>query len=288
MHNYDFMKGALHPSLLHCSWRRETSTSSADLIAAPTSSVLLPPNVTLAEDLPLISGPVKEFRHVPFPPPKFTIQKQSSVDMPIFPFMKETETISTIALKAHVFDAPLRKDILQRVVKWQLAKRRQGTHKTKSRSEVSGSTRKAWKQKGSGRARVGDIRAAQWRGGYTVHGKSPRDYSYPLPKKVRSMGLRVALSAKLREGKLAVVDDFLIQSSKAKTMHSYLTEQNWDHVLFVHGEKCVNDHFTRSIRNLPYSEILHAEGINVYSLLKKDIVLISQNAAQQLQARLDQ
>ena len=105
-----------------------------------------------------------------------------------------------------VFGAPDRVDILHRVVRWQLACRRAGTNKTKTRSEVSGSTRKPWKQKGSGRARVGDIRAPQWRGGYRVHGPVLRDFSYSLPKKVRAMGLRVALSTKLREGKLAVVD----------------------------------------------------------------------------------
>lgn len=125
--------------------------------------------------------------------------------------LKSEGELETVTLDGNVFGAPTRVDILQRVVRWQLACRRAGTNKTKTRTEVSGSTRKPWKQKGSGRARVGDIRAPQWRGGYRVHGPKLRDFSYSLPKKVRAMGLRVALSTKLREGKLAIVDSLDVE-----------------------------------------------------------------------------
>lgn len=129
--------------------------------------------------------------------------------------LKSEDELEPVTLDGSVFGAPTRVDILQRVVRWQLACRRAGTNKTKTRTEVSGSTRKPWKQKGSGRARVGDIRAPQWRGGYRVHGPKLRDFSYSLPKKVRAMGLRVALSTKLREGKLAVVDSLDVEVRRA-------------------------------------------------------------------------
>jgi large subunit ribosomal protein L4 len=134
-----------------------------------------------------------------------------NVAVKVLSFKDLTEVGEPVTLDGVVFAAPPRVDILHRVVRWQLAARRSGNHKSKSRSETSGSTRKPWKQKGSGRARVGDIRAPQWRGGYAVHGPVVRDHSYSLPKKVRAMGLRVALSTKLREGKLAIVDSLDVE-----------------------------------------------------------------------------
>lgn len=215
-----------------------------------------------------------------------------------------------------MFGAPSRVDILQRVVRWQLACRRAGTNKTKTRSEVSGSTRKPWKQKGSGRARVGDIRAPQWRGGYRVHGPVLRDFSYSLPKKVRAMGLRVALSTKLREGKLAVVDTldvdvssirfvgravwrrssssplgcllstcFGSQIAKTKEMKKLLESRGWDHALFIGGED-VASNFVLSTRNIPYVNTLPQHKINVYSILEKDLLIITRDAVKYLEERL--
>jgi large subunit ribosomal protein L4 len=184
-----------------------------------------------------------------------------------------------------VFGVPPRNDILQRVVRWQLANRRSGNHKTKTRSEVSGSTRKPWKQKGTGRARVGDIRAPQWRGGYTVHGPVVRDHSYSLPKKVRAMGLRVALSTKLREGKLAIVDQLEIENPKTKLMRELLYQRRWDHALFIDGQNAC-ENFYLSTRNLPYVDVLSQEQINVYSILQKDLLIITADAVKYLEERL--
>ena len=185
-----------------------------------------------------------------------------------------------------MFGAEFRPDILHRSVKWYLANRRAGTHKTKSRSEVRGSTRKMWAQKGSGRARVGDRRAPQWRGGYTVHGKTPRDYSFDLPKKVRQMGVRVALSAKLREGRLAVVDDLVVDSYKTKCMTQLLNEKGWNNVLFLSGSSDMNPGFELACRSIKDLDILPERNLNVYSILKRDLLVASVEAIESLQSRL--
>lgn len=150
-------------------------TESVNAVETKTND--LPPNLNLAKN------PEKAPVRMAFPNALERIRvNENSVSVPLLRFQDGSE-VEEMKLNKSVFGAPLRKDILHRVVKWQLACKRAGTHKTKTRSEVRGSTRKPWNQKGSGRARVGDIRAAQWRGGYTVHGKTPRDYSYSLPKK---------------------------------------------------------------------------------------------------------
>ncbi|KAJ0409013.1 hypothetical protein ATCC90586_005197 [Pythium insidiosum] len=198
---------------------------------------------------------------------------------------QDLSPVSDVTLDGSVFGAPTRVDILHRVVRWQLAARRSGNHKAKSRTETSGSTRKPWKQKGSGRARVGDIRAPQWRGGYCVHGPVVRDHSYSLPKKVRAMGLRVALSTKLREGKLAIVDSLDVENAKTKAMKETLESRGWDHALFVDGEE-VSTSFLLSTRNLPFVDTLPMTKINVYSILQKDLLVISADAIKYLEDRL--
>ena len=207
-----------------------------------------------------------------------------------------------------MFGTAPRVDILQRVVRWQLAGRRSGNHKAKSRSETSGSTRKPWKQKGSGRARVGDIRAPQWRGGYCVHGPVVRDHSYSLPKKVRAMGLRVALSTKLREGKLAIVDNLDVEIAKTKPMKELLETRGWDHALFIdgtiwepelhHSLETLDAHrvvpvgeelsanFVLSTRNIPNVDVLAQDRINVYSIMQKDLLIITKDAVKYLEERL--
>lgn len=130
--------------------------------------------------------------------------------------------IGSVILSGDVFDVPVRKDILHRVVRWQLARRQQGTHKTKTRSEVRGGGRKPWKQKGSGRARQGTIRAPQWRGGGIVHGPVPRSHEHKLLKRIRRLGLKCALSAKAWERRLTVVDSLRPADHRTKTMDGHL------------------------------------------------------------------
>lgn len=131
--------------------------------------------------------------------------------------------IGSVILSGDVFDVPVRKDILHRVVRWQLARRQQGTHKTKTRSEVRGGGRKPWKQKGSGRARQGTIRAPQWRGGGIVHGPVPRSHEHKLLKRIRRLGLKCALSAKAWERRLTVVDSLRPADHRTKTMDGHLS-----------------------------------------------------------------
>ncbi|TMW68661.1 hypothetical protein Poli38472_006129 [Pythium oligandrum] len=247
-------------------------------VATQVATTEVPANLSLAPE-----KPQREPRVI-----KTALQAEytdkGDVNVKVLSFLDLTE-VNGMTLDGSVFAAPTRVDILHRVVRWQLAARRAGTHKAKSRSETSGSTRKPWKQKGSGRARVGDIRAPQWRGGYRVHGPVVRDHSYSLPKKVRAMGLRVALSTKLREGKLAVVDTLDVDVSKTKEMKELLESRGWDHALFVDGEE-VSTNFLLTTRNLPYVDTLPQHKINVYSILQKDLLVVTADAVKYLEERL--
>ncbi|KAF0896723.1 hypothetical protein E2562_027064 [Oryza meyeriana var. granulata] len=129
-----------------------------------------------------------------------------------------------MVLDGDVFDVPIRKDIVHRVVRWQLAKRQQGTHSTKTISEVSGTGRKPYKQKGTGRARHGTLRGPQFRGGATMHGPKPRSHAIKLQKKVRRLGLKIALSARTAEGKLLIFDDLEVPSHKTKNIVQYISQ----------------------------------------------------------------
>ncbi|KAL0587031.1 hypothetical protein ABG067_003371 [Albugo candida] len=197
---------------------------------------------------------------------------------------KDESVVNSLALDPSVFNAPLRKDILHRVVRWQLACRRSGNHKAKSRSETRGSTRKVRPQKGGGQARVGDLRAPQWRGGYCVHGPVVRDHSYTLQKKVRAMGIRVALSEKLREGKLAIVENLDWDIVKTKELRDLLKARNWDNALFVDGEE-VTTNFILSSRNIPCIDVIPQHKINVYSILKRDLLISTVDAIKYFEDR---
>ncbi|CAI5704968.1 unnamed protein product [Peronospora effusa] len=256
------------------------SAPRASLVrTASTQTAAMPVNLSLAKEKPM-------------PPPRVipaaqdvNVLPSGDLELQLLSLSEDSQELGTVIMNGEVFGAPDRVDILQRVVRWQLACRRAGTNKTKTRSEVSGSTRKPWKQKGSGRARVGDIRTPQWRGGYRVHGPVLRDFSYNLPKKVRAMGLRVALSTKLREGKLAVVDSLDIDVTKTKDMKKLLGGRGWDHALFVGGEK-VDSRFVLATRNIPHVDTMPQNKINVYSILQKDLLIITKDAVKYLEDRL--
>lgn len=187
----------------------------------------------------------------------------------------------------------MRIDILHEVVRWQRAKARQGTHKTKDRSEVSGGGKKPWPQKGSGRARQGSRRAPQWRGGGTVHGPVPRSYAYALPKKVRRLGLKCALSAKANEGRLLVLDSLKLSSPKTKHMveklERLLEGQPRLNVLLVDLAKDGEDGgeiMRRAARNIPGVEIVPALGTNVYSIVRRDVLVMTKSAVDAVVERL--
>jgi large subunit ribosomal protein L4 len=190
-----------------------------------------------------------------------------------------------IELDDSVFGLPARKDILARVVNWQLAKRRAGTHKVKTRGEVSGSTRKLFRQKGTGNARMGSARTTQRRGGGTVFGPVVRDHGFDLTKKVRKLGLKTALSAKAAEGKLIVVDMAAMKQPKTSELAKQFAALGWSSVLIIDGAQ-VDDGFARAARNLPLVDVLPQQGANVYHILRRDTLVLTKGAVEALEARL--
>lgn len=197
----------------------------------------------------------------------------------------ENKDAGEIELSDSIFGLPVRQDLLHRIVHWQLAKRRAGTHKTKGISEISGTTKKPFKQKGTGRARQGSTRSPQFRGGAVIFGPVVRDHGYDLPKKVRKLALKTALSAKAADGKLIVVDTVTADSHKTKELAAKLSALGLGSALIIDGEN-VNDQFRLAARNLPMIDVLPQQGANVYDILRRDILVLSRNAVEQLEARL--
>ena len=193
-----------------------------------------------------------------------------------------------ITLADEVFGIALRSDIVARVVKWQLAKRRAGTHKVKSRSEVAMTTAKMFKQKGTGRARHGSAAVVQFRGGGVVHGPVVRDHGHALPKKVRQLGLRCALSSKASEGKLLVIDSLVStgkSAGKTAKLRDQLAKLGADNALIVGGAE-LDSAFVNAARNIPLVDVLPQQGINVYDILRRDVLVLSKDAATHLEERL--
>ena len=190
-----------------------------------------------------------------------------------------------LELSDAVFAAEVNESLLYEAVRHYLAGKRAGTHKTKTRHEVAGSGKKLWKQKGTGRARMGSVRSPLWRHGGTVHGPQPRDYSYKLPRKMILGALRSALSAKLRDGELRIVSEFKIAEAKAKLMRQALDGLKADRttLLVDNGE---NRNLKLSSRNLEGVKLVESRDVNVYDLLGHRDVLISQEAAKKLSEAL--
>jgi large subunit ribosomal protein L4 len=190
-----------------------------------------------------------------------------------------------IDLDDAVFGLPERKDLLQRAVRWQLAKRRAGTHKVRTVSEVRGTTAKPFRQKGTGRARQGSSRATQMRGGATKHGPQVRDHGHDLPKKVRRLALKTALSAKQSEGKLAILDAAEMAKPKTGDLAKSFAKLGWQSVLVIDGPE-VDENFARAASNLPGVDVLPQQGANVYDILRRDTLVLTKSAVEALQARL--
>ena len=197
----------------------------------------------------------------------------------------DNEEIGELELADEVFGLPVRQDILARVVNWQLAKRRAGTHKTKGISEIQGTTRKPYKQKGTGRARQGSLRSPQYRGGARIFGPVVRSHAFDLQKKVRRLGLKTALSAKQSEGKLVVIDAARIDDPKTKALRTRLETLGWDSVLIIDGPT-VDQALARAARNLPRIDVLPQQGANVYDILRRDRLVLTREAVRHLEARL--
>ena len=184
-----------------------------------------------------------------------------------------------------VFGLPVRKDILARVVNWQLAKRRAGTHKAKERGEVRATSAKMWRQKGTGRARHGNRGAVQFRGGGVVHGPRVRDHGFSLPKKVRRLGLKTALSSKQHEGKLIVLDAMASEQGRTADLAKRLVALGITSALFIGGSE-VDAGFARAASNIANIDVLPQQGANVYDILRRDTLVLTRGAVEALEARL--
>jgi len=201
----------------------------------------------------------------------------------VISFTKDIE--SNTDLNKNVFGLPMRKDILQRVVEWQRARKQAGTHNTLTVSEISGTTKKPFNQKGTGNARQGSLRSPHMRGGAVVFGPKTRSHAYDMPKKVRKLGLKTALSHKAAEGKLKVIDSLSMKSPKTKEIIEKLNKLGLKNVLFIDGEK-TDVNLTKALRNLEGIDILPQIGANVYDILKHDNLVITVDAVKLLEERL--
>lgn len=190
-----------------------------------------------------------------------------------------------IDLEESVFGLEARQDILARVVTWQLAKRQAGTHKTKEIGDVRGTTKKMYRQKGTGGARHGSRRGAQFRGGGIIFGPVVRDHSYDLQKKVRKLGLKMALSAKVQSGDLIVVDDLNLENAKTQFALQYFKYLNGASALLIDADQ-VDANMLKAIANLEKIDILPQIGANVYDILRKDKLILTVAAVKSLEARL--
>ncbi len=186
-------------------------------------------------------------------------------------------------LPESIFGAAPRQDIMARVVHWQLARRRSGNHKAKGMGEVSGTTKKPYKQKGTGNARQGSLRSPQFRTGGVVHGPVVRDHGYDLPKKVRRLGLISALSQKQAEGKLIVIDA-ATSSVKTKELAAKLKVLGWTSTLFI--DHAVEANFLRASANIHRVDVLPTVGANVYDILQHDLLVLTTAAIEGLRERL--
>lgn len=193
------------------------------------------------------------------------------------------EDAGTVTLPDETFGLEPRADILHRVVRWQLAKRQAGTHKTKPRSEINATGKKMYRQKGTGRARHSDKKATQFRGGAKPHGPRVRSHAHDLPKKVRALGLKLALSAKARGEGLIVLDRAELEAAKTKALAANFAALGVRSALVIDGN--VNDNFARAARNIPQVDVLPVAGLNVYDVMRRDTLVLTRSALEGINAR---
>ncbi len=189
-----------------------------------------------------------------------------------------------VSVSDAVFGLEPREDLIHRMVRYQLAKRRAGTHDVKNRSEISATTKKMYKQKGTGSARHSTKKAPQFRGGGRAFGPTPRDHAFDLPKKVRALALRHALSAKQASEQIVVVDDLAIKDAKTSALRGQLSKLGLENALFIGGAELDNN-FSLAARNVPHVDVLPVQGINVYDILRREKLVLSKSAVEALEER---
>ncbi|MEM9279455.1 MAG: 50S ribosomal protein L4 [Pseudomonadota bacterium] len=189
-----------------------------------------------------------------------------------------------VSVSEAVFGLEPRQDILHRMIRYQLAKRRAGTHDVKNRSEITATTKKMYKQKGTGSARHSTKKAPQFRGGGRAFGPTPRDHSHDLPKKVRALALKHALSAKQASEQIVVVDDLAVKDTKTSALRGQLSKLGLENALFIGGAE-LDKNFALAARNVPHVDVLPVQGINVYDILRREKLVLSKSAVEALEER---
>jgi large subunit ribosomal protein L4 len=197
----------------------------------------------------------------------------------------DNKNVGEIDLADEIFGLPVRKDILARAVNWQLNKRRAGTHKTKGISDIQGTTKKPWNQKGTGHARQGSLRSPQFRGGARIFGPVVRSHETGLPKKVRKLALKTALSSKQADGRLIVIDQVSAGKAKTAELVKKLGKLGWRSVLII-GGAVIDENFKRAASNIPNVDVLPQQGANVYDILRRETLVLTKDAVEHLQSRL--
>jgi len=196
----------------------------------------------------------------------------------------KAEKVSQTDLEDTIFNIPVKGSILHEVVTMQLAKRRSGSAAVKHRSDIRGSGRKLFRQKGTGRARRGDIKSPLLRGGGSVFGPDPRSYAYKVPKKVRRLALKMALSSKLQDEKLVVLDEFELDEIKTREFVKVMSALDIKNALIITDKK--NENLELSARNVPQIKVLRVEGLNVYDILKYKNVVLLESSIKNIEGRL--
>ncbi|MDH3669516.1 MAG: 50S ribosomal protein L4 [Paracoccaceae bacterium] len=197
----------------------------------------------------------------------------------------DSKAAGQVDLADEIFDLEPRADILHRVVRWQLAKRQAGTHKTLTRGETSYSSKKIYRQKGTGGARHGTRGVNLMRHGGTTKGPAPRSHAHALPKAVRKLGLKLALSSKAKAGELIVLDEAKLAEPKTKALAEKMGKLGWTKALVIDGQE-VDQNFARAARSLKGIDVLPSQGANVYDILKRDLLVVTKAGVEALEARL--
>jgi len=197
----------------------------------------------------------------------------------------DNKKAGNIDLDDAIFGVEVRSDLLHRAVRWQLAKRQSGNHKSKNRSEITGTGAKPFKQKGSGNARQGSRKVPHMRGGGKSFGPVVRSHAHSLPKKVRKLALRTALSAKQADGSLIVLDKAELKSGKTADLSKMVTALGWKTALVIDGE-AVNEGFARAASNIVGLDVLPSQGANVYDILRREKLVLTKDAVEKLVERL--
>jgi large subunit ribosomal protein L4 len=196
----------------------------------------------------------------------------------------EGKDAGTVSVSDAIFGLEPREDLIARMVRYQLAKKRQGTHQTKTRAEISRTGKKMYKQKGTGRARHHSARAPQFRGGGRAHGPVTRSHAHDLPKKIRALALRHALSAKAKSETLIVLDNLVAAEAKTKALVTAFAGLGLNNALFIGGAE-LDSNFKLAAQNIPNVDVLPVQGINVYDILRRNTLVLSKAAVEALEER---